>query len=113
MDIIMFTQARNNLKAVLDKVVADSMPTVIFRQRGESVVIMAKSDYDRMAETDYLLTSPANARRLREAMTQMDAGQGEERDLIEPCRAPSIRQPGKITVIGLKPIGRFCPRSTI
>ena len=84
MDIVTYSEARNNLKSVLDKVVADSMPTVIFRQRGQSVVVMAKSDYDSMAETNYLLSSPANARRLREAMAELDAGKGEEHDLIEP-----------------------------
>ena len=84
MDIVTYSEARNNLKSVLDKVVADSMPTVIFRQRGQSVVVMAKSDYDSMAETNYLLSSPANAKRLREAMAELDAGKGEEHDLIEP-----------------------------
>ena len=84
MDIVTYSEARNNLKSVLDKDVADSMPTVIFRQRGQSVVVMAKSDYDSMAETNYLLSSPANAKRLREAMAELDAGKGEEHDLIEP-----------------------------
>ncbi len=80
MDIVTYSEARNNLKSVLDKVVANSMPTVIFRQRGGSVVVMSKDDYDSMAETNYLLSTPANARRLRESIAQMDAGKGIEVD---------------------------------
>ena len=29
-------------------------------------------------------TSPANAKRLRESIAQMEAGKGEEHDLLEP-----------------------------
>ncbi len=84
MDIVSFTDARNNLKSVLDKVVDDSMPTVIFRQKGRSVVIVPKDEYDSWAETNYLNSNPVNAQRLREAMADMDAGLGEEHDLIDP-----------------------------
>ena len=84
MDIVTFSEARNNLKSVLDKVVANSMPTVIFRQRGGSVVVISKDEYDRISETTYLLSNPVNAKRLRKAIAEMDVGKGEEHDLIEP-----------------------------
>lgn len=80
MDIVTYSEARNNLKSVLDKVVADSMPTVIFRQRGQSVVVMAKSDYDSMTETNYLMSNPANAKRLHDGIAELDAGHGIEVD---------------------------------
>jgi antitoxin YefM len=83
MEIVTYSQARNNLKAVLDKVVADSAPTVIFRQRGESVVVMSKSEYDSMTETRYLMSNPVNAKRLLDSIAEMDAGKSEEHDLIE------------------------------
>lgn len=84
MEIVSFTEARNNLKSVLDKVVATHAPTVIFRQKGQSVVIMSKDDFDRLDETNYLKSSSANARRLEEAIARMNAGEGEEHDLLEP-----------------------------
>jgi antitoxin YefM len=84
MDIVTYSEARNNLKSLLDRVVANRMPTVIFRQRGESVVVMSKQDYDSLMETDYLLSNPANAKRLRDARDRMDSGTGEEHDLIDP-----------------------------
>jgi antitoxin YefM len=36
-----------------------------------------------MEETTYLLRSPANAKRLMAAVTQLNAGQGVERKLAE------------------------------
>ena len=84
MEIVTYSEARNNLKSVLDKVVADSMPTVIFRQGGRSVVLIAKDDYDALTETRYLMSNPVNAKRLLDSIARMDAGEGEEHDLIEP-----------------------------
>ena len=84
MDIVTYSQARNNLKSVLDKVIADRAPMVIFRQRGESVVVMAKDDYDSLTETRYLMSNPVNAKRLLDSIARMDAGEGEEHDLLEP-----------------------------
>jgi antitoxin YefM len=80
MDIVTFSDARNNLKSVLDKVVDDSMPTVIFRQKGRSVVVVPKDEYDSWTETNYLLSNPVNAQRLRDAVAEMDAGKGIEID---------------------------------
>lgn len=84
MDIVTYSEARNNLKSVLDRVIANSMPTVIFRQNGGSVVVVPKDEYDSWTETNYLLSSPANAQRLRDSIARMNAGEGEEHDLIEP-----------------------------
>ncbi|MFO0110491.1 MAG: type II toxin-antitoxin system Phd/YefM family antitoxin [Alphaproteobacteria bacterium] len=73
-DIISYTQARNNLKAVMDKVWNDSAPVVITRAGGKAVVMMSKDEYDSMTETDYLLSSPANARELRAAIKEVSEG---------------------------------------
>lgn len=79
-----FSNARNNLKAVMDRVVADRAPVKIARQRGESVVMISESDWESMEETLYLLSSPKNAARLLEAVRALEAGEGEEHELIEP-----------------------------
>lgn len=73
-DIISYTEARNNLKAVMDKVWNDSKPVIITRAGGKPVVVMNKDDYDSMCETDYLLASPANAKRLRKALDDYHSG---------------------------------------
>lgn len=45
--------------------------------------MMSLEDYQAMEETTYLLRSPANARQLLESITELEAGKGIERDLIE------------------------------
>ena len=83
MDSLSFSETRANLKAVMDRVVADRVPVTI-RRRGENVVMISQSDWEAMEETLYLLGSRANAERLLEAVGGLEAGGGEERELIEP-----------------------------
>jgi antitoxin YefM len=84
MDVLSFTDTRQNLKEVMDRVVKDHAPVLVTRQKAEAVVMVSLSDWRAMEETVHLLTPPSNAQRLAEATAQLDAGQGTERDLIEP-----------------------------
>jgi len=82
---ISFSESRANLKAVMDRVVADKAPVTITRARGqENVVLISESDWASIQETLYLLGSPANATRLLDAVRGLEAGGGEDHDLIEP-----------------------------
>lgn len=78
-----FSHARANLKALMDRAVADKAPIAIARQKGEGVVIVSQSEWESIEETLYLLRSPKNAERLLEAIAQLNAGKGEEHELIE------------------------------
>lgn len=85
MDTISFSEARANLKAVMDKVASDRAPLTITRARGqEAVVIVSASEWASIEETLYLLRSPANGERLAGAIAQLDAGEGEEHELTDP-----------------------------
>ena len=84
MNVVNYTDARANLKQVMDGVTVDHVPTIITRQRGEPVVMISLAHWNSMEETDYLLSSPNNAKALREAIKRMDAGEGEEHELIRP-----------------------------
>jgi len=84
MRAISYSEARENLKSVIDRVVADRDPIAITRQRGEGAVLVSESDWASIEETLYLLRSPANARELLASIADLDAGKGIERDLIEP-----------------------------
>ena len=84
MRALSFTDARANLKAVMDKVVADRAPVAITRQRGEGVVLISQSEWEAIEETLYLLSSPANAKHLLDGIRELDAGQGEEHALVQP-----------------------------
>jgi antitoxin YefM len=84
MEVLTYSDTRANLKEVMDRVVADRAPVVITRKRGEAVVMVSLADWNAMDETLHLLSTPANAARLAEAIGQLDASDGVERALIEP-----------------------------
>lgn len=83
MDIINYSEARRNFKAVLDRVASDRDCTVITRKGVEDAVIMSKSHYDSIMETLYLMRSPANAQHLMEALSRDKAGESEKHDLLD------------------------------
>ena len=83
MEIINYTEARKNLKTVLDRVADDEDYTVIYRRDAEDAVIMSKSHYDSLMETLHLLSSPKNAQRLNESIAALRRGEFEEHDLID------------------------------
>ena len=83
MEIINFTEARQNFKSVLDRVRDNFDVAVVIRREGDDAVIISKSHYDSIMETLYLLRSPVNAERLRESIASVKAGEIEEHDLID------------------------------
>lgn len=84
MQTVTYSEARENLKAVLDQAVSSRAPVMITRQRGENVVVISAEEWSSIKETIYLLRSPANAKRLMDGIKELDAGLGEEHELIRP-----------------------------
>lgn len=84
MQTLSVSETRANLKAVLDRVVADRAPVQIVRPKGEGVVLVSQSEWEGMQETMHLLSSPANAKHLLDGIKELDAGLGEEHELIQP-----------------------------
>ena len=81
MQVISYTDARNEMKSVMDRVVHDGETVVVTRRNREAVVMISLDEYNAITETLHLLRSPGNARRLRRAVDQLEAGQGTERTL--------------------------------
>lgn len=73
MRTVNFSDARSNLKQVLDEVVADHTVTLIKRRDAGDAVVMSLDDYSAIEETMYLLSTPANASRLIESLAEADA----------------------------------------
>lgn len=80
---ISYSEARQNLSATMMKTVEDHAPILITRQNGEACVLMSLEEYNSLEETAYLLRSPANARRLMNAIESLKAGHGKDKDIIE------------------------------
>ena len=65
-----YTDARANLAKLCDEATANR-ETVIIRRRGrEDVALIAASELASLTETNYLLSSPANAARLLRALNR-------------------------------------------
>ena len=68
------SEARSRLFPLLQQVNDDHVPVRINSKSGDAV-LMSAADFDSWQETIYLLRSPANARRLMEAVARDKAGQ--------------------------------------
>ncbi|WP_397589459.1 type II toxin-antitoxin system Phd/YefM family antitoxin [Sphingorhabdus sp.] len=73
MDVITYSEARANLKGVMDRVVSDRTQVVVTRQKSEAVVMMSLADWNAVAETLHLHSTPSNAARLRRSIEQLEA----------------------------------------
>ncbi len=83
MESISYTAARSNLARTMERVCEDHAPIAITRKGEGAVVMISMEDYQALEETAYLLRSPKNARRLIEAVAELEQGGGSERELLE------------------------------
>ncbi len=73
---ISFTKLRENLAAVLDRVVDEQETVIVRRKGGRDVALLAASELAGLVETTYLLRSPANAKRLLAALGRSNSERG-------------------------------------
>ncbi|HVP22051.1 MAG TPA: type II toxin-antitoxin system prevent-host-death family antitoxin [Anaerolineaceae bacterium] len=91
MDIQMtYSQARARLAELMDRAVNDKIPVFITRKNGKRVTMIDAEEYESLIETVYLLSSPANARRLLEAIQQADRGEGQKMSIEELRRTVGL-----------------------
>ena len=83
MQVVNFTEARNNLKALFDTAYNDSEEIIVNRKHGENIVILSLDNYNAMKETDYLLSSPKNRERLLSSLANARTGNAKQKELIE------------------------------
>ena len=83
MDVMTYSDARAQLKAVMDRAIHDQQEVIVTRKKGESVVVVSLETWNAMNETLHLLSNPNNAARLRAAIAELDAGDGVAREIIE------------------------------
>jgi antitoxin YefM len=83
MQTIAFSDARNRLKEVLDRVARDADYTIITRRDADAAVVMSLNSFNSLMETVHLLSSPENAAHLVRSIPQYRAGEVQERDLTD------------------------------
>ena len=83
MRVINFSEAKGNLKGVIDQVIADADYTVIARRDAPDAVVMSLDTFNALMETVHLLKSPANAAHLARSIEQYRKGEMWQQDLVD------------------------------
>ena len=83
MDTISYSSFRSHLASILDKVNNNHKPIMITRQKGKPAVLMSVEDFNSYEETAYLMASPKNAKRLNQAIADVEAEKTAQHELIE------------------------------
>lgn len=83
MRVVNFSEARSNLKSVIDRVVEDADYAVIARRDAPDAVVMSLDTFNSMMETVHLLKSPANAAHLGKSIEQFRKGKLKARKLVD------------------------------
>jgi antitoxin YefM len=78
-----YSNARANLKALLDQASDSREPVIIRRRDGDDVALIAMDELRSLMETAHLLRSPANAERLLRALARALKGAGRPQSLAK------------------------------
>jgi antitoxin YefM len=83
MKIASISKFRKDIKRYVDEIDQDQEPLIVTRADNVSVVVIPLSTYNSYSETEYLLRSPANARRLLKSLEHARSGNVQAHELIE------------------------------
>ena len=83
MNAISYVDAQSSLAKMIDQVCDHHDPLIITRHQQPSAVLLSLEDYESLTETAYLLKSRNNAKRIFEAIAELESGGGTMRELIE------------------------------
>ncbi len=83
MEVLNYTEFRKDLKSSLDKVSNDEDVIIVSRGKNKNVVLLSLKEYNSWKETNYLLSSEKNRKRLQHAINEMKKGISHRHKLIE------------------------------
>ena len=83
MQVINFSEARKNLKTVIDQVIDDADYTIIARRDAPDAVMMSLDTFNSLMETVHLLKTPANAAHLARSIEQYRHGKLIQQSLVD------------------------------
>ena len=82
MQAVFYSQARNNLRSIIDKVCSDFDEFIITTKDNKQAVLISYAEYSAMKETLYLLSSKNNRERLLDAVDEIDNLQFTQKELL-------------------------------
>ena len=83
MQTISYTEARNGFAGLMEAATRDREPITITRNGEGTVVILAVEEYAAMEETLHLLSTPANAERMRQGLADFAVGKLQPGELCD------------------------------
>lgn len=82
MKAIIYTEARNKLNKLIDKVHENSEPYLIVGTKGrKDAVLISKEDYDNMVENLYILSNPKWVKSIKKGLKELEEGKGKKIDI--------------------------------
>jgi len=76
-----YTQLRDRLASVLDRVVEDQEVVIVRRRNAKDVALIPAGELSSLMETAHLLRSPKNAQRLFRALRRAERREGKPESL--------------------------------
>jgi antitoxin YefM len=83
LNAVTLKEAKLSLEQLVEQVIADAEPMIVVTDSGEQVVFLPLDEFNSWKETLHLLANPANAAHLRRSIAEAEAGNVQERDLLE------------------------------
>ncbi len=84
MQAIIYTEARNKLNKLIDKVHENSEPYLIVGTKGrKDAVLISKEDYDNMVENLYILSNPKWVKSIERGLKELEEGKGKRLDIYQ------------------------------
>lgn len=85
-----YSQAREQLKTLMDRAVDDREVIMVRRRSGDAVAIIAADELEALMETAHLLQSPRNAERLLNALARAREGLSDPQSVADLAKAVGL-----------------------
>jgi len=84
MQAIIYTEARNKLNKLIDKVHENSEPYLIVGTKGrKDAVLISKEDYDNLIENLYILSNPKWVKSIERGLNDFKSGKTKKLTITE------------------------------
>ena len=78
-----YTNLRDNMKTLMDKVTDDYETIIVTRQNNKNVVMLSEEAYNNLMENAHIMGSKANFDWLMESKAQLEKGNISVHNLVE------------------------------
>ena len=84
MQAIIYTEARNNLSKIINKVNENSEPYIIVGSKGrKDAILISKEDYDNLIENLYILSNPEWVQSIKRGLNDFKKGRTKKLTIKE------------------------------